>query len=201
VKTTFTSTEPGISRRIRGAFVLVMFSASIEAQDMPCSRIEPARDCFREAVHAHVRTQFGLYGPLSKDREYFGFVYVLHGKIESAVAKGRRCRHHLECPIDTSLAVPFIPVGAKVLGEWHTHPQESAAEALSPEDVRGAHKNHRIRCYAAFYSEPDGDIYAWDAAQSMVPDAMASRSLVGNYVAERPQGADRTDTAANVSPP
>ena len=68
-----------------------------------------------------------------------------------------------------------------MLGEWHTHPQFEGSPRLSPQDVRGANHNLHIRCYFAFYSTPNGDIYAWSPAATSVPGAMASRLRLGNY--------------------
>jgi hypothetical protein len=73
-----------------------------------------------------------------------------------------------------------IPSGAKVLGEWHTHPHGGAPQ-LSHHDERGAHRNRHVRCYTAFYSNPGGQIFAWNPAETSVPTAMASRERVGRY--------------------
>ena len=174
--------------------VLWVFSTATEAQEGPCQRDESACDCMRNAATAHVLAQIATYGPLSRDREYFGFVYVLHGEIGSAIARGRRCWSFKECSIDTAQAAQLIPKGAKVLGEWHTHPHEGGAESLSIDDVRGAYNNRQIRCYAAYYSQPNGRIYAWDPKQSMVSDALTSRFYLGNYRSERRLGARRSDS-------
>ena len=132
-------------------------------------------------MEAHVRQQFAVYGPQSQDREYFGFVFSLNGQVRSAVIRGSRCPHDRSCGIDTAKAARLIPPGAKVLGEWHTHPHEVKSRLLSMEDVRGAHANRRIRCYTAFYAASDGDIFGWDPARDSVPTAMASRIALGNY--------------------
>lgn len=168
-----------------------MLSTATGAQESCGYRNMAARECPQDAIDGHVREQFAKYGPLSRDREYFGFVYLFRGEIGSAVARGRLCGNDRECAIDTSLAAPLIPKGAKVLGEWHTHPQRSSAMTLSPDDVRGAYSNRHIRCYAAYYSQPDGDIYAWNPRQSLVPNAMASRTYLGNYAAARRLDASR----------
>lgn len=73
-----------------------------------------------------------------------------------------------------------VPLSAKVLGEWHTHPH-GGSRSLSKEDVRGAYNNHHISCYVAFYSTPSGEIYAWSPRHLSVPVAMASRMPLANY--------------------
>jgi len=154
-----------------------------EAQEVPGYRTVAGRDCLLDTIEAHVIAQFAKYGPLSKNREYFGFIFLLKGEIGSAVTRGGSCNG--SCGVNTAAAAVQMPSTAKPLGEWHTHPHESRARTLSPEDVRGAYNNRRIHCYAAYYSEPDGEIYAWDPQESMVPDAMSSRFHIGNYAAER----------------
>jgi hypothetical protein len=138
-----------------------------------------ASECLREAVEAHVREQFSLYGPQSMHREYFGFVYLLDGDIRSAVVASRPCRGD-KCVVDSAEALRRVPQSARVLGEWHTHPH-GGSRRLSAEDVWGAYKNRHIRCYRAFYSTPAGEIYAWDPRQTSIPVAMASRAALGNY--------------------
>ena len=171
---------PAIGLRL--ACILALLSGVTPAQDAAQYRTEAAPDCLREAVDAHVVEQISRYGPLSRNREYFGFVFVFHGQLGSAVTRGHRCWNEKECSIDTRLAAPLIPKGAKVLGEWHTHPRDSGAETLSPDDMQGAYDNRHIRCYAAYYSQPKGNIYAWDSQRAMVPEAMASLVFIGNYV-------------------
>jgi len=139
-----------------------------------------ASECLREEVRAHVREQFGIYGPKSTDHEYFGFVYLHDGIIGSAVARSRPCQG-TKCVVDSAEALSSLPRSAKVLGEWHTHPHEGST-ALSRQDVRGAHNNRHISCYLAFYSTPRGEIFAWDPKHVSVPVAMASRARVGNYL-------------------
>lgn len=139
-------------------------------------------ECFRAEVETHVREQFALYGPLSERREYFGFIYRHHDVIQSAVTRSGEC-HEGNCLTETAQAAALIPRGAKVLGEWHTHPHDGSS-LLSAEDVRGARNNQHIRCYSAFYSKPDGEILSWEPVSTSVPTAMASRAIVGNY-AER----------------
>ena len=182
----------GISRYCRVVCVLSVFSMVAEAQEVPGYRREAAHDCLLAAIDAHAIAQFAKYGPLSKVREYFGFIYLYKGEIASAVTRGSSCKN--SCGVNTAAAAAQIPSGAEPLGEWHTHPHESRAGTLSTEDVRGAYNNRRIRCYAAYYSQPDGDIYAWDPQQSLVPDAMTSRVHIGNYAAGRRPGARRSDS-------
>jgi hypothetical protein len=141
---------------------------------------EPASDCDHEQILAHARTAFAIYGPLSEKTEYFGFIFRYRGKIHSAVTHGFKCRSD-ECVVRVDKAARLIPAGARILGEWHTHPHNGANQ-LAEHDVRGAYQNRKVRCYTAFYSNPAGDIYAWSASQTSVPTAMASRKRIGNYV-------------------
>lgn len=138
-------------------------------------------NCFTNEVEAHVIEQFAAFGPRSRDREYFGFIYRHDGVIASATTSGLKCRWPNDCLVITRHAAVRIPRGAKVLGEWHTHPHDSGANALSPEDVRGANDNRHIRCYRAFFSTSDGDILAWDPNASAVAVAMSTWTLLGNY--------------------
>jgi len=164
-----------------GVSLLALGTHVARGAQTPDYRVAAAAACPQDIVDAHVREQFAVYGPLSRDREYFGFIFAFEGAIGSAVIQGRTCFKSDSCSIDTAKAAPLIPKGAKVLGEWHTHPQSIKALGLSPDDVRGARNNRHIRCYAAYYSQPDGDIYAWNPFQSSVPTAMFSRVLIGSY--------------------
>jgi hypothetical protein len=158
--------------RVCLAFVLIALAPSSGAQSVES-------DCLRQEVAAHVREQFAIYGPRSANHEYFGFVYVQDGILGSAVVRSRPC-HAAKCVVDSAEALRSMPRSAKVLGEWHTHPH-GGSPGLSIEDVRGAYNNRHISCYQAFYSTPDGAIYAWSPSQRSVPVAMASRAPVGNY--------------------
>lgn len=169
------------SDSVRSPFLLIVLvglSAAAYADDEQ----DPGADraCPRAAVLAHVLAQFREYGPLSEKREYFGFIYLSNGEVESSVAKGRVCDSSYFCGVKTEPAAKGIPVGSKVLGEWHTHPH-GGSRNLSAEDVRGAFHNRHIRCYSAFYSAPNGDIYRWDTYQTSVPTAMNTREYVGNH--------------------
>lgn len=148
---------------------LVMLAASSW-----CVASPPTAECPQDEVEVHVFGQLRQYLPLSQVREYFGFVYRLGGQLGSSVVRGAICPNSRECGVDSRAAAVGIPAGAKVLGEWHTHPRE-ASRALSDEDVDGAHANRHIRCYAAFYGAGDGKMYRWDPRQSSVAAAMASR--------------------------
>jgi hypothetical protein len=128
-------------------------------------------------VREHVREQFALFGPKSDHREYFG--YRLEGKLASAVVRGKDCRSTDRCVVNIAGAARAIPRGARLLGEWHTHPS-IGSHMLSTDDVRSVRQFRRIPCYQAFYSTPRGDIYAWDVKQTSVPAAMATRSHLGN---------------------
>lgn len=150
---------------------------------LACGAIALAADaactCDRDEIVAQARLEFEIYGPLSVGYEYFGFIYHDGERLRSAVVRSRRCKAG-NCVIEVDEAGRKIPRGAVVLGEWHTHPHDGAAQ-LSPHDVRGAYRNRHVRCYTAFYSRPDGAIYAWNPAQMSVPTAMASREHLGSY--------------------
>ncbi len=145
-------------------------------------------ECLQKQVEAHVRQQFAIYGPRSAGHEYFGFIYLRDGEIASAVTRSRGCATVIKCAVDSSEAIRSMPRPAQVLGEWHSHPH-GGSPSLSKDDVRGAYGNRHISCYLAFYSTPSGEIYAWNANQSSVAIAMASRTQIGNY---RQEGADRS---------
>ena len=150
--------------------------------------------CWRAEVLAHVREQIRLYGPQSRKREYFGFIYWDGQAVKSSVVRGSVCDTSLTCSVHSRGAAEGLPRGAKVLGEWHTHPHEGGAESLSIDDVLGAYNNRQIHCYAAYYSQPNGKIYAWDPKQSRVSGALTSRFYLGNYRSERRLGARRSDS-------
>lgn len=147
---------------------------------------DTGHECPHDEVEAHVRMEFSEYGPLSTDHEYFAFIYRHEGIIGSAVMRGGGC-HAGNCSLDTAVAARRIPRGAKVLGEWHTHPRDGSV-MLSAEDVRGARSNAHIRCYAAYYSKPNGEILSWDPHSTSVPTAMALRVRIGNYFSPAPRG-------------
>ena len=163
-----------VVRRLFLATALLATALQGNAKNLPSQ-------CLRKEIEAHVLQQFGTYGPLSVNREYFGFIYLHDGTIGSAVTRSRVCAKAGNCRVDTNEAVRSIPQSAKVLGEWHTHPHHGSA-SLSSHDVRGAYNNRHISCYFAFYSTPSGAIYAWNANQISVPIAMASRAHIGNYM-------------------
>jgi hypothetical protein len=146
-----------------------------------CGNADDLPECFAEEVEAHVLEQYGIYGPLSTNREYFGFIYRLDGAIASAISRGSICRWTQTCEVSTRAAAALVPKGAKVLGEWHTHPHSPGSQALSAEDVRGANNNLHIRCYRAFYSKSNGEILSWNLNATLVPAAMASSVRLGNY--------------------
>ena len=157
------------------AWMLLAASLSARAGDAT-----PAA-CYEDEVLLHVRAQFESYGPRSSQYEYFGFIYRKDGRVDSAVTHDFACRGQMECVVNTAFALRRIPKGAKVLGEWHTHPHFHEADALSLEDVRGARANRHVRCYSAFYSSHDGDIYRWNLEALTVAAAMVSRTWLGNY--------------------
>jgi hypothetical protein len=140
-----------------------------------------ADECPTAEVNAHVADQYSIYGPQSRAREYFGFIYLMDGDIRSAVVRGANCANIWACSVGTRGAAELIPKGAKVLGEWHTHPQASGSRVLSRSDVRGALSNHNIPCYTAYYSTPSGQVFAWDPRSTSVHIAMESRTYLGNY--------------------
>jgi hypothetical protein len=145
-----------------------------------CNAGEAASVVTRAQVDAHVVAQFQVYGPLSKQHEYFGYVYLHEGVIASAVIRSSRCSSLRTCGLDTAGAARLIPPSARVLAEWHTHPHDGSSQ-LSKEDVDGAHANRHIPGYTPYYSMPGGEIYAWDPRYDWVPNAMASIVLIGNY--------------------
>jgi len=145
-----------------------------------CSGGEAASAVTRGQIDAHVVAQFQVYGPLSKQHEYFGYVYLHEGVIASAVVRSPRCSSLRTCGLDTAGAARLIPSRARVLAEWHTHPHDGSSQ-LSKEDVDGAHANRHIAGYTPYYSTPGGEIYAWDPRYDWIHDAMASIVLVGNY--------------------
>lgn len=170
------------------AWILFAVSVSARAGDAT-----PAA-CFEDEVLLHVREQFEIYGPRSSQYEYFGFIYRKDGRVDSAVTHDFGCRGQMECVVNTAFALRRVPKGAKVLGEWHTHPHFHEADLLSIEDVRGAQANRHIRCYTAFYSSADGDIYRWNLEAPTVAAAMESRTQLGNY---RAVPGDRSREKAN----
>lgn len=137
--------------------------------------------CRRAEVLAHVQAQMRLYGPQSRKREYFGFIYLDGGTVKSSVVRGPICDSSLACSVHSRGAAEGIPRGAKVLGEWHTHPGGDSSNGLSAGDVRGAWNNRKIRCYTAFYAASNGKFYSWDPASTSVVVAMRSRVLLGDY--------------------
>jgi hypothetical protein len=150
-----------------------------------CCNAGDSSNCFAVEVEDHVLQQFAVFGPLSHDREYFGYIYRVDGDIRSAVTRGAPCRWTRQCEVSTRVAAQQIPAGAKVLGEWHTHAHISGSSQLSPADVHGANDNRHIRCYRAFYSTADGSILAWEVTERVVAAAMSSAKRLGNYRAPR----------------
>lgn len=166
----------GRARLVLG-FVLFVSGAAALAGDHTHSHATPAA-CAPAALQAHVREQFALFGPQSSHREYFGFVYLFDGKLASAVVRGKDCRSTDRCVVNIAGAARAIPRGARLLGEWHTHP-DIGSHMLSTDDVRSVQQFRRIPCYQAFYSTPRGDMYSWDVKQTSVPAAMATRVHLG----------------------
>ena len=156
--------------------LLCLMAASASAHT-----VEP--DCFEPDVQAHVRQLFGIYGPMSIHHEFFGFVYRDAAGVDSAVVRSRPCKL-ADCTVAVAVAGQRIPAGARILGEWHTHPRGGSRE-LSTYDVRGAHRNSNNECYLAYFSRPDGAILEWDPGKTSVRDAMASLSRIGTFVPYR----------------
>jgi hypothetical protein len=177
--------------RLVGAWWLAL-TTSLAAQPGDADPVA----CFDDEVQLHVGEQFAIYGPRSTRYEYFGFIYRKDGRVASAVTHDFDCRGQAECVVNTAFALERIPKGAKILGEWHTHPHFHEPEQLSIDDVRGARANRHIRCYAAFYSSHDGDIYRWNIDTATVEAAMASRMWIGNYRAASAHGASSSPTTA-----
>ncbi len=149
-------------------------------------RAEESQECFTAEVEAHVLEQFRIHGPLSRKREHFGFVYRVDRTIGSATTRGIVCRWTEPCEVNTRRAAEKIPAGAKVLGEWHTHPHESGSRSLSDADLRGANGNRHIRCYRAFFSTSNGEVLSWDPNVVVVSIAMSNAVRLGNY--RQPRG-------------
>jgi len=168
-----------------------LLSSLLAVASFCCSAGDLGTEFSRAEVDAHVWAQFLVFGPKSKQHEYFGYVYRLDGVLASAVVRSPRCSSARICALDTREAARLIPDGARVLGEWHTHPHDGSSE-LSPDDVRGAHDNLHIPGYLAYYSKPNGDIHAWDPRLERVPIAMHSMVFIGNY---------RTETAVAAENP
>lgn len=146
-----------------------------------CGRAQDQiHECPLQEITVHVLQQIEVYGPLSIEHEYFGFIYRLDGVIGTALTRSSKCHISGNCTVKTRKAAKLIPAGAKIFGEWHTHPHHGS-RSLSTLDVRGAYYNRHIRCYSAFFSAPSGEIYLWDAKDASVQTAMASRVLIGNY--------------------
>jgi hypothetical protein len=146
-----------------------------------CCNADDFPECFAEELEAHVLEQYGIYGPLSTNREYFGFIYRHEGVIASAIARGSKCWWTQTCEVNTRDAAAQIPKGAKVLGEWHTHPHSTGSQGLSPTDVRGANKNLHVHCYRAFFSKSNGEIFSWSPSATLVLTATASLVPLGDY--------------------
>jgi hypothetical protein len=165
----------GMDSLQRVALSFVLWAASL------CCNAADAQPAIAQAeVDAHVLAQFAAFGPLSKQHEYFGYVYLLEGVLASAVVRSPRCSSRRMCGLDTAGAARLVPARARVLAEWHTHPHDGSSQ-LSKEDVDGAHANRHISGYTPYYSTPGGEIYAWDPRCDWVPEAMASIVLIGNY--------------------
>lgn len=171
--------NPAIGRtRLLLNLILILACAAATAADDSEQRHVAPNTCATAALHEHVREQFAEFAPQSTHREYFGLIYLFDGRLASAVVRGKECRRSDRCVIDITSAARSIPRGARLLGEWHTHPRMGSHE-LSADDVRGARRFRRIPCYQAFYSTPLGEMYSWDVAQTSVPAAMATRVHLG----------------------
>jgi len=157
-----------------------IFAGVLASAPLCCSAADSPGGCEHDQLDAHVREQIQLYGPRSAQHEHFAFVYLYQGAIASAVIRSSRCTGTYSCSVHTDASAKLIPKGARVLGEWHTHPHQGSA-TLSADDVRGAYNNRRIRCYAAYYAKPGGDILAWDPRKDSVPTAMFSAVRIGSY--------------------
>ncbi len=176
----------------------VLFAVLLLAVSMKGTAGEAPR-CFTDAVAAHVRQQYAVFGPLSVNNEYFGFIYRVGDTIDSAVTRGSRCIAG-GCVVNIASAAALLPAAAVILGEWHTHPRNGMA-ALSEVDVYGAYRNRKLACYSAFYSEPDGGIYEWNPHRGLVTTAMASRVQIGNYLGNRIRGRAIARNRRDLNPP
>jgi len=166
----------------RACYLVAICLSSVTSVVSGAGEAKPAApECDRDAVIAHVAGQLRTYGPKSNNHEFFGFIYRVDGELASAVVSGNRCRGADSCAVDPAPAARRIPRNAKVLGEWHTHPHQTGSRLLSIQDVLGANHNLHIRCYAAFYAAPDGEMFGWDPRSTSVVTAMASRISLGRY--------------------
>jgi hypothetical protein len=185
--------------RTRRLYLIVLSVCAATAAANPARhRHEDTAACALDRVHEHVREQFARFGPQSAHREYFGFVYLFDGRVASAVARGNACRSDDHCITRIDRAARAIPRGAKLLGEWHTHPTSSGSRALSADDVRGARHYRHIPCYQAYYSTPRGEIYTWNVTQTSVTSAMATRVHLGN-LSDTPRLPDQLRLARTAS--
>jgi hypothetical protein len=180
-----------LASRVLFAVLLLAVSVKGTAGDAP--------ECSADAVQAHVRQQYAVYGPMSVNNEYFGFIYRVGHTLESAVTRGSRCIAG-SCIVNVASAAALVPADAVILGEWHTHPRKGTA-ALSENDVYGAYRNRKLACYSAFYSEPDGGIYEWNPHRGLVTTAMASRLQIGNYLGNRIKGRAIARNRRDLDPP
>ena len=167
-----------------GLGIRIVMIAWLVAPGAHAEEVEAQSACFEGEVVLHVRAQFEHYGPRSEQIEFFGFIYRKDGRVESAVTRGTNCGRQSDCVVNPVFALRRIPKGAKVLGEWHTHPRIGTRD-LSLDDVRGANENRHIPCYSAYYSSPDGEIFRWNIAATSVAAAMASLTPVGKYRAQQ----------------
>ena len=168
-----------------------IFAGLLASVPLCCSAADSPGSCEHERLDAHVRDQIQVYGPRSAKNEHLAFVYLYQEVITSAVIRSSKCTGPYSCSVHTDASAKLIPKGARVLGEWHTHPHQGSG-TLSAEDVRGAYNNRHIRCYAAYYARPNGEILAWDPQKDSVPTAMVSAVRIGNYREDSPPpgGAD-----------
>jgi hypothetical protein len=104
----------------------------------------------------------------------------VNGPIATAITRSSKSPMSGNCILRTAAAAKLIPSGAKILGEWHTHPH-CGSQSLSQLDVPGAYNNRHIRYYAAYFSSTPGEIYLRNANDASVPTAMVSLELIGTY--------------------
>ncbi len=135
-------------------------------------------------IDGHAVSQMRVFGPQSKSNEFFGFIHGKDGKLDSSTVKGGQCRDGAgTCTMSEAKlneAKAGIPSGSKVFGEWHTH-NHKGSPALSEADANGAYANRNIKFYSAYYADPNGNMYRWDANKRNAVRAGASKIYLGNY--------------------
>lgn len=71
------------------------------------------------------------------------------------------------------------------VAEFHSHPTTGGSYSMSPDDVAGAYSTAKQITrsspnYRAFFSDPKGRIFEWDASISNTGQANRTRKEVGS---------------------